>query len=210
MERTVGAALRGRPWFGIRFAKSETVVFLNPAQTMGGHGGPPLQYVRWCLMIVLAFATTVHAHEGPPVPLFVDQKVDRYVVSVWTDPDVGTALFFVIVNADNLPPDLHVQIGVQPVSGRLAEVFYPAERENLQGRVQYKSQVQFDAQELWRVRVQLKSSQSGNAETLATVEATPPGYGRWDLLIYLLPFLAVGLLWAVVMIRKVKQRTGDT
>ena len=162
------------------------------------------------LLFVLAFARTTNAHEGPPFPLFVDQKVDRYVVSVWTDPDVGTALFFVIINGPELPKDLHVKIGVQPVSGRLPEVFYPAERENIQGRVQYQSQVQFDAQELWRVRVQLQSAQSGNAETIATVEATPPGYGRWDLLIYLLPFLAVGLLWAVAMIRKVRQRTGDT
>ena len=161
------------------------------------------------LLIVLLFGRTTNAHEGPPFPLFVDQKVEGYVVSVWTDPDVGTALFFVIVNGEP-PKDLRVQIGVQPQSGRLAEVFYPAERENVQGRVQYKSQVQFDAQELWRVRVQLQSAQSGNAETVATVEATPPGYGRWDLLIYLVPFLAVGLLWAVAMIRKVKQRTGDT
>jgi hypothetical protein len=161
------------------------------------------------LLIVLVFARTTMAHEGPPFPLFVDQKVDRYVVSVWTDPDVGTALFFVIVNEQELPADLQVRIGVQPVSGRLAEVFYPAERENVQGRVQYKSQVQFDAQEFWRVRVQLQSAHAGDAETVATVEATPPGYGRWDLLIYLLPFLAVGLLWAVAMIRKLKQRTGD-
>ncbi|HEY0761235.1 MAG TPA: hypothetical protein VGD61_02600 [Pyrinomonadaceae bacterium] len=160
-------------------------------------------------VVCIVFARSVSAHEGPPFPLFVDQKVDRYVVSVWTDPDVGTALFFVIVNAPDLPPDLHVQIGVQPVSGRLAEVFYPAERENVQGRVQYKSQVQFDAQEIWRVRVLLQSAQFGNSETVATVEATPPGYGRWDLLIYLVPFLAVGLLWAVAMIRKSKQRTGD-
>jgi len=161
------------------------------------------------LLIGLVFAKGTIAHEGPPFPLFVDQKVDRYVVSVWTDPDVGTALFFVILKGEDLPGDLRVQIGVQPVSGRLAEVFYPAERENVQGRVQYKSQVQFDAQELWRVRVQLQSVLSGNAETVATVEATPPGYGRWDLLIYLVPFLAVGLLWAVAMIRKAKQRSGD-
>lgn len=155
------------------------------------------------LLMVLAFVRTTNAHEGPPFPLFVDQKVDRYTVSVWTDPDVGTALFFVIVNEPDLPSDLRVQLGVQPVSGRLAEIFYPAERENLQGRVQYRGQVQFDAQELWRVRIQLQSVQS-NAETIATVEATPPGYGRWDLLIYLSPFLAVGLLWAIVMIRKLK------
>ena len=158
--------------------------------------------------IVFLFAKTISAHEGPPFPLFVDQKVDRYVVSVWTDPDVGTALFFVIVTAQDagqLPADLQVQIGAQPVSGRLTETFYTATRVNLQQQVQYKAEVHFDAEELWRVRVRLESAQ-GNAETLATVEATPPGYGRWDLLLYLFPFLAVGALWTVALIRKIRRR----
>lgn len=165
---------------------------------------------RYALLffIILFFVKTVSAHEGPPFPLFVDRKVDPYVISLWTDPDVGDALFFVIVNAPDaaaLPADLRVQIGVQPVSGRLAEAFYSAERENLPGQVQYRTQVHFDAQEFWRVRVRLESA-LGNAETSETVEATPPGYGRWDLLIYLLPFLAIGALWAVAMVRKIKRR----
>ena len=163
------------------------------------------------LIIVLLLARTAIAHEGPPFPLFVDQKIDRYVVSLWTDPDVGDALFFVIVSAQRsaqLPADLQVQIGVQPASGRLPEAFYAGVRESVSGQVQYRAPVHFDAEELWRVRVRLQSSE-GNAETLATVEATPPGYGRWDLLVYLFPFLAVGVLWAIAMIRKIKRRTGD-
>jgi hypothetical protein len=161
------------------------------------------------LLIVLLLAGTALAHEGPPFPLFVDQKVDRYVLSLWSDPDVGDALFFVIVNTpDQLPPDLQVQIGVQPTSGRLPEAFYPGERESVSGQVQYRALVHFDAEELWRVRVRLQSSQ-GSAETSTTVEATPPGYGRWDLLLYLVPFLAVGVLWAIAMIRKIKRRTGE-
>jgi hypothetical protein len=161
------------------------------------------------LVIVLILATSTLAHEGPPFPLLVDQKIDSYVVSVWTDPDVGTALFFVIVSQpEAVPNDLRVQIGVQPVSGRLPEALYAAERENVQGQTQYRAQVHFDAQEFWRVRVRLQTAQ-GSAETIATVEATPPGYGRWDLLLYLLPFLAVGALWAIAMVRKMKQRTGD-
>jgi hypothetical protein len=166
-----------------------------------------------CLLFLLCLfvGRTVSAHEGPPFPLFVDQKVDPYVVSVWTDPDVGTALFYVIVSTQQgaaPPADLQVQIGVQPVSGRLGEVFYTGQRENLQGQTQYAAQVHFDAQEFWRVRIRLQSAQ-GSAETVATVEATPPGYGRWDLLIYLLPFLAVGLLWAIAMIRKIRRRSGE-
>jgi hypothetical protein len=159
-------------------------------------------------LIFLCLAKTISAHEGPPFPLFVDQKVDRYLVSVWTDPDVGTGLFFVIVKSPTLPADLRVQVGVQPVSNRVSEVFYPATRENVQGQIQYRAEVHFDAQELWRVRVRLESAE-GNAETVATVEATPPGYGRWDLLLYLLPFLAVGLLWGLALVRKLKQRVSQ-
>ena len=154
---------------------------------------------------ILLFANSTRAHEGPPFPIVVDQKVDSYVVSIWTDPDVGTALFFVIVNAPNLPADLRVQIGVQPVTGRLSEVFYPTVREELQGQTQYRAEVHLDAEELWQVRVRLESA-GGNAETLATVEATPPGYGRWDLLVYLLPFLAIGVLWSIALVRRIKRR----
>lgn len=158
------------------------------------------------LMIVFLLARNARAHEGPPYPLFLDRQVDPYVVSVWTDPDVGTGLFFVILSRPaELPSDLRVQVGVQPASGRLPETFYTAQREDVQGQVQYRAEVQLDAEELWQVRVRLESGQ-GNVETVATVEATPPGYGRWDLLVYLMPFLAIGFLWAIAMIRKLKRR----
>lgn len=168
---------------------------------------------RYALPLVVFFllATTASAHEGPPFPLFLDQKVDRYLVSVWTDPDVGTAQFFVIISTQDsgaIPADLRVQIGVQPVSGRLTETFYVAQRENLQQQIQYKAEVHLDAEELWRVRIRLESAQ-GDAETVAQVEATPPGYGRWDLLLYLFPFLAIGILWSIALIRKIRRRPGD-
>ena len=163
--------------------------------------------IRSALVIILLLAHIVVAHEGPPYPLFVDKKVDPYTISVWTDPDVGTGLFFLILTEPvNPPSDLRVQIGVQPVTGRLPEAFYNAEREQVQGQVQYRAEVQFDAEELWQVRVRLESAR-GSAETTATVEVTPPGYGRWDLLVYLMPFLAIGLLWAIAMIRKTRRRS---
>ena len=162
--------------------------------------------LRSALVIILLLAHIVVAHEGPPYPLFVDKKVDPYTISVWTDPDVGTGLFFVILSGIDAPPDLQIKIGVQPVTGRLPEAFYNAEREQVQGQVQYRAEVQFDAEELWQVRVRLESAH-GNAETVANVEVTPPGYGRWDLLVYLMPFLAIGLLWAIAMIRRTRRRT---
>jgi len=156
-----------------------------------------------CLLLCLIPAT-VSAHDGPPFPIVVDQKVGPCVISVWTDPDVGTGTFFVVVNqpaGSEIPGDLRVEIGVQPVTGRLNEVTYHAEREALRGQLQFKALVGFDAEETWRVRVKLNSGQ-GSGEVFATVVPTPPGLGRWDLLVYLAPFVAVGLLWIVAVLRK--------
>jgi hypothetical protein len=156
----------------------------------------------------LTFAAPAKAHDGPPFPIIEDQNVGPCIVSVWTDPDIGEGSFFVITQPlpnSSLPNDLVVQVAVQPTSGRLPEATYTAERENLQGQVQYKALVNFDVQELWRVRVTLKSSQ-GNGETTSTVEPTPDGLGRWDLLIYLLPFLAIGFIWLRAFLFKRKKR----
>ena len=72
--------------------------------------------------------------------------------------------------------------------------------ENLRGRTQFKAEIPFDAQERWSARILLKSSQGGGEATVE-VEVTPPGYGRWDLLLYLFPFLAVGFLWLKAFLR---------
>jgi hypothetical protein len=161
------------------------------------------------ILLPLLVPAVAFAHDGSPFPIIVDQKVGPSIISVWTDPDVGTGTFFVIVEAPSgteIPRDLRVQIAVQPVSGRLAEVSYPASREFLKGQVQYKALVQFDAQELWRVRVSLASVQ-GSGEAVATVEATPPGYGRWDLLVYVAPFLAIAFLWLLTVWRRRSRKT---
>jgi hypothetical protein len=152
-------------------------------------------YMFACL---LALALPAAAHNGPPFPIITDQRVGPCIVSLWVHPDVGVpSPFFVLVDpppGGSVPADLKIRIGVQPESGRLAEVFYPAWREKLRGQVEFKTEVQFDADEIWRVRLVVESSQGGG-EAASKVEATPPGFGRWDLLLYLLPFLGVGFLW---------------
>jgi hypothetical protein len=147
--------------------------------------------------LLLAVSAPVFAHEGPPYPIIVDKTTGPCVLSVWSDPDVGTGTFIFIVEpvpGGKVPDDVRISIGVRPTSGRLPEAVYTAGREDQGGRVQFKALVPFDAEELWRVRVQLQSAQGGG-EATTDVEVTPPGYGRWDLLIYLLPFAAVGVLW---------------
>lgn len=148
------------------------------------------------------------AHNGPPFPIIENRRVGPVIVSVWTNPDVGTGSFFVMVDAPpggSIPGDLKVDVAVQPLTGRLPEKEYAASRENLRGQVEYKALVPFDAQEMWRVRVALASAQ-GNGEATANVQVTPPGLGRWDMLLYLLPFLGVGFLWFKAVTGKRRRR----
>jgi hypothetical protein len=117
-------------------------------------------------------------------------------VSVWADPEVGTGTFFIRLEpppGGEIADDTTVQLGVQPISGRLAEARYPAQRQGIGGRVQYQAAVSFDVQELWRVRIMVQSVR-GSGEAAVDIEAMPPGLGHWDVLLYLSPFLAFALL----------------
>ncbi len=78
------------------------------------------------------------------------------------------------------------------------------------GQLQYKAAVEFDRDEFWRVRLVLESSQ-GRGEEFSRVEATPVGFGKWDLLFFLLPFLLIAFLWLRGMSRRrnrMKKSTG--
>jgi hypothetical protein len=137
------------------------------------------------------------AHNGPPFPIIENQKMGSCVISLWTHPDIGIGTFFVFVEpgpGGSIPDDLKFNIGIQPESQRLPEVVYAMDRADDHGQLQYKASVNFDRDDFFRVRLVLQDSQE-KAETFSRVEATPVGFGRWDLLLYLLPFLAVGFLW---------------
>lgn len=154
--------------------------------------------------LTLVCAARAGAHDGPPYPILVDKPLGPSVASVWADPDVGTGTFFIILEptqGDTIPDDLKVEIAVQPANGRLPEAAHAAEREGVRGRVQYKAEVPFDAQGLWHVRVALQSPRGGG-EIKTDVEVTPPGLGRWDLLLYLFPFLLIGALWLRAVTRR--------
>jgi hypothetical protein len=154
--------------------------------------------------LALLLALPARAHNGPPFPIIENRRMASCIISLWTHPDIGTGTFFVLVDpipGGQTPDGLTVEIGIQPESGRLAEVIYPAVREDSRGQVEYNASAQFDRDEFYRVRLVLRSSQ-GTEEALSRVEATPPGYGRWDLLLYLLPFLAVAFLWFWRMSRR--------
>jgi hypothetical protein len=165
---------------------------------------------RWPVFFLvlswLSAAVPARAHAGPPFPILMDQKAGPYVASVWTDPDVGTGVFFVVLEppaGTTLPEGTRVRIGVQPVTGRLPEAVYTAEVQSARGEsTRYFTEASFDRQEMWKVRVLLDGSEGGG-ELAAEVEATPDGtIGPIALLIYPLPFLAVGFLWLKAALRR--------
>ena len=153
----------------------------------------------------------VHAHDGPPYAILVDKPAGPSMISVWGDPDVGIGTFFIILEPPpngTLPDDVKITLAVQPASGRLPEARYTATREALRNQVQYKAEVPFDAQEMWRVRVVLESAQ-GSGEISTKVEVTPPGLGGWGILLYLFPFVAVGILWArAILYRRTRRKVS--
>lgn len=159
----------------------------------------------WFLSVLwLILPPTTNAHNGPPFPIIENRRVGPCIISLWTHPDVGTGAFFIFVDpisGSAIPNDLKLQIGVQPESGRLPEAVYAAVQDDTGGRLQYKALVAFDRDEFWRVRLVLESSM-GQGEEFSRVEATPTGFGKWDLLVFLLPFLAVAFLWLRGMSRQ--------
>jgi hypothetical protein len=159
-------------------------------------------------LLLLCGSTVAVAHIGPPYPIMENRKVGPMTITVWSNPDVGTGSFFVIVDppqGSSVPSDMKVQVAVQPVSRRLPEEAYGAWREKLKDRVEFKTVVPFDKEETWRIRVLISSSQV-NGETDTDVEVTPALLGRWDLLVFLLPFLGVGFLWFKAVRTKLARR----
>ena len=171
--------------------------------------------VPWTTCLVVALlaicaSLPAWAHIGPPYPIIENRKIGNLTVSVWSNPDVGTGSFFVVIDPPkgaSVPSDMRVQVIVQPVSGRLPEQRYDAWREKLRNRVEFKALVPFDKEETWRVRILLASAQV-TGETDTDVPVTPTLLGRWSLLFFLLPFLLIAALWlkAVTVRRKRRKR----
>lgn len=157
---------------------------------------------RLVLPVLLLLPLQLHAHAGPPFPIIVDRPVGPWTVSVWTDPDIGTGVVFVILegsSTSSIPS--RVRVSAQPVDGSLPEAFYEAERQGRPDDVRYFAEVKLNHGGMWRLRATLDGPQGGSV--MAEVEATPDGVlGPWELALYLLPFLAVGFLWIKAVLRR--------
>jgi hypothetical protein len=155
-------------------------------------------------------APAARAHDGPPFPIVSDRVVGPYRLSIWTDPDTtddGTpgGQFWVRLNPERsgvaLPADTRAQVGIRPV-GRSGPERH-ADAGPVRGDVTNQfAAVLMDHEGRFAVHVTVQGP-LGNATVDAEVDATydlrPPAY---LLPLYLAPFIAVGLLWGRLMLRR--------
>ena len=152
----------------------------------------------WVLLTALPGHRPATAHEGPPFPVVMDAPLGDYVVSVWTDPDIGIGTVFVVletVEGVELSGEARVRVGVEPLAGWREEVTYDAPPQAVRRGARHFTEVTMERGEMYRLRVTVDGP-LGSGEASAEVEATPDGtIGPIGLLLYPLPFLAVGFLW---------------
>jgi hypothetical protein len=158
-------------------------------------------------LLAAPIARPALAHVGPPFPILEDRRLGPYVVGLWTDPDIGTATFIVVLDPPEgrkLPPWTRVRIAVQPMSGRLREATYVAQPEQAGEGARYLALVHFDKGEMWKVHVSIGGPEGGG-DIRTQIEATPPGdIGPIGLVLYPLPFVAMGFLWLKAAVRRHK------
>jgi hypothetical protein len=164
-------------------------------------------------MLVLALALAwpavpeAIAHQGPPFPILMDRLSAGFRVSVWADPDIGEAYFYVIVETpDGQRPQTvpEVSLWTKPISGRLKRITYAATQQNLKSHLQFEVEPYFDQGDMWDIGIQIEAPGHSAGELVAQVESTPPGYGMWDLAIYLFPFVLMGGMWVVAVVRRMR------
>jgi hypothetical protein len=173
-----------------------------------------------CLAVAIAMLTIAHrgvaAHDGPPFPIVSNQIAGPYSISIWTDPDTtddGTpgGQFWVTLEAagtvKTVPAGTIATVSIRPLDrdgplreGRTSPLAGDAGR-------QFVALV-MDHEGRFAVRVSVDGS-SGRAEVESQVDATydlrPP---RGLVVLYLLPFVAVGVLWMKVLVRRHPLRRG--
>lgn len=159
------------------------------------------------LIFVAMLSVPASAHIGPPFPIIENKKVGPVVIALWTHPDIGAGTFYVMIDplpGSTIPNDLKIKVGIQPESNRLPETFYSADRDDTRNQVVYKALADFDRDEFYRVHLVIESAE-GQGEAFSRVEATPTVMGRFGLVFFSLPFVAVGLLWFRGVSKKRKQ-----
>ena len=168
----------------------------------------PLARVAAVVLLVPLTIARLAAHSGPPFPIVSNQVAGGYDVSIWTDPDATdtgkpAGQFWVVLqargsNAD-VPAATRVTVAIRaqdrPDAPELRATAAPTDGHA--GR-QF-AVLLMDHEGPFAVRVAIDGP-LGHAEVTGRVDATydlrPPPVLFF---VYLLPFVAIGLIWMRVL-----------
>lgn len=157
------------------------------------------------LLALLLLAALARAHDGPPYAVLVDEPCGPWRIEVWTDPDIGTGTFLVLLSAPPGGPPAAtpagVQVAVAPRDGRHPQTATAARREDPADGLRWFAEVPFPDGGWWTARFLVHDGAAPHAAQVE-VEVTPPGLGGVGLALYLFPFLAVGVLFLLVVLRR--------
>lgn len=160
--------------------------------------------------IVALAAAAVQAHDGPPFPILENHVAGPYRISIWTDPDTTDdqspgGQFWIRVykaaGADDVPAATRAAVSIRPVDRAGSEL--RAQAEPVRGDIsnQFAALV-MDHEGRFAVHVAVEGplgSGAADAQVDATYDLRPP---RAMLLLYLAPFLLVGVLWGRLLLRR--------
>ncbi|MEO8256420.1 MAG: hypothetical protein ABI868_03655 [Acidobacteriota bacterium] len=162
------------------------------------------------LAFVVAAATLVHAHSGPPFPILTNRVAGPYEISIWADPDAtddGSAAgqFWVMLGpaagGGPLPGDTHADLSIQALDRAAPRLTGRAQPVNHEIARQFAA-IALDHEGRFAVSVSVDGA-LGPAAVDATVDAT------YDLrpapilmAVYLMPFVLIGFLWVKLLVRR--------
>lgn len=169
------------------------------------------------IVSVVAFAVAlvapvarVHAHSGPPFPIVSNQLVGAYDVSLWTDPDAtddgqAAGQFWVVIQpaarGATLPSETRASVAIRPTDRGGDEQVAVAAPVNGAVSRQFAA-LRMDHEGRFAVRVTIDGP-LGRAEVASAVDATyDQRPAPFLLVVYLIPFLAIGALWIRLLRRR--------
>lgn len=151
----------------------------------------------------------VGAHSGPPYPIVSDRVEGPYRLSIWTDPDTTDdgspgGQFWVTVEmamSAALPPQTHATLAIRPL-GRPGPDLHAAIAP-IRGDIKNQfAALLMDHEGRFAVDLTIEGP-AGEAvvsgEVQATYDLRPSPF---LLVVYVLPFVLAGLLWARLIIRR--------
>jgi hypothetical protein len=161
---------------------------------------------------ILVWPAGMAGHDGPPFPIVSDRIAGGYRVSIWTDPDTTDdgapgGQFWVrlapAVGESALPAQTRATVAIRPRDRAGAERRAAAAPVREDVTNQFAALV-MDHEGRFAVQVTIDGPlgpAAVDAEVDATYDLRPAPY---LLVVYLVPFLLVGLLWGRVLMQRRK------